>query len=80
MNRIFNKKERYIYGICFLLGVILFTLSSWRNASCGYDCGLFSVNSGPVVIVGWLFSLVLIGGSLSFPLFIFIWRKCNNGK
>ena len=80
MDKIFSKKERYIYGVCFILGVILFFWSSLRNASCGYDCGLFAVNVGPAVIISWLFSLILIGGSLGLTILIFIYRKYINEK
>jgi len=80
MNRIFSKKEWCSYGICFLSGVILFIWSSWRNSACGYDCGLFAVNSGPVVIVSWLFSFVLIGASLGLMFIVFIKRKYSDGK
>ena len=36
-----------------LLGIALAAWSSWRWNDCGYDCGLFGVNSGPPAILGW---------------------------
>ena len=80
MSKMISKKEKLIYGIFFLIGVILLIWSGWRNTSCGYDCGLFNVNIGPVVIVSLLFSLILISGSVALPFIIFIFRKYVNGK
>lgn len=80
MNKAFSKKEKFIYAMCLLSGVTLLIWSSWRNSSCGYDCGLFTINAGPAVIVSLLFSLFLVGGSLGLLLVIYIFRNYINDK
>lgn len=66
-------------GAAFLIFAAIFAYAMWRNATCGYDCGILDTRmggSGPAVVVVTLLSLsAVIGSAIAFCIVAFIrWR------
>ena len=56
MNKLFSRKEKTIYSVLIVLSLIIFAWSCYRMETCGYDCGIFTVTTGPTVVVVYLLS------------------------
>ena len=80
MDKLFSKKEKLTYCSIIFISFILFIWSSYRNTSCGYDCGLFTVTTGPVVILVWLVSLLIFVLSLLIFITKYFYRKRVKSK
>ncbi|MFH1598743.1 MAG: hypothetical protein ABIH12_00550 [Pseudomonadota bacterium] len=66
-------------GAAFLLSVAVFAYAMWRNATCGYDCGILDTGmggSGPAVVIVTLLSFWgLIGSAVVFCIIALLrWR------
>jgi hypothetical protein len=46
------------------LGIIVAAWSRWRWNECGYDCGLFGIESGPASVVGWYVGVAIAAISI----------------
>jgi hypothetical protein len=75
MDKLFHRNEKIIYTVVAGLSFIFLSWSYYRNETCGYDCGLFSVSNGPTVVVVLLLSFWLFFISVSLILFKYIFRK-----
>lgn len=69
-------------GLLTLIFGVVFWYASWRNTSCGYDCGILDTQlggSGPAVVIVWLLSFwALIGSLFAFLVAIFLhWRATS---
>ncbi|MGS0683281.1 hypothetical protein ACVBIL_19265 [Shewanella sp. 125m-7] len=80
MEKLFTRKEKIIYSMTIGLSALFIILSSYRSATCGYDCGLFSVASGPTVIVVGVLSLWVFGISASIFLLKYLFRRFGKGE
>jgi hypothetical protein len=73
---------RLASGLFTLIFGAIFWYATWRNTSCGYDCGIFNTQlggSGPAVVIVWLLSFwALIGSLLAFLVALFLhWRAAR---
>jgi di/tricarboxylate transporter len=60
MDKLFSRNEKVIYTATAGLSFVFLLWSYYRNETCGYDCGLFSVSTGPTVVVVLISSLFLL--------------------
>ena len=59
---------RLASGLLTLLFGAVFWYATWRNTSCGYDCGILDSElggSGPAVVTVWLLSFWALIGSFT---------------
>jgi hypothetical protein len=80
MDKLFTRNEKWIYSLAIGLSALFVVWSSYRNVSCGYDCGLFSVSSGPTVVVVWIVSLWALGISTSVCLLKYLFRRFGKSE
>ena len=70
------KLVKTVVAVDILLGLLLAAWSAWRFVDCGYDCGLFEVQSGPAAVVGLYLGLAF--ALLSAVLYLVIHLKSSN--
>ena len=80
MEKLFTRKEKIIYTVLIGLSTILFFWSVYRNATCGYDCGMFSVSTGPTVVVVWVLSLWVFGITATIFLLKYLYRRFGKSE
>ncbi len=80
MDKLFSRKEKVFYSILIGLSLVIFVWSMYRMETCGYDCGLFTVLTGPTVVVVYLLSFwtLVITSGVFFLKFLF--RKFGKNK
>jgi len=77
------KHLNKILILIFVLSLILWLFSGYRNTSCGYDCGIIpdvKGGSGMVVIVASILSLFFLGLSFFGIVFLQISKSLKNKK
>ena len=47
----------YIFLAVLLASIAVAARSKWVWATCGYDCGIFTISQGPISVVGWYLGL-----------------------
>ena len=80
MDKLFTRKEKIIYSLIIGVSALFILWSSYRNATCGYDCGLFSVSTGPTVVVVWVLSLWVFGISACIFLLKYLFRRFGKSE
>jgi hypothetical protein len=60
-----------------LLGISISAWSKWIEKTYGYDCGLFSVTTGPAAIVGWYLGILVSIIAICMLLFFYLIKKTN---
>lgn len=80
MDKLFSKKEKKFYTLVCGLSFVFLVWSGYRNTTCGYDCGLFTVTSGPVVVVVSILSFWCFVISTGIFIFKYIDRRFGRSK
>ena len=80
MEKLFNQKEKRFYSPLIGFSLTLFSWALYRNETCGYDCGLFTVSSGPTVVVIYILSFWTLVITTGVFLFKFLVRKFGKNK
>jgi|GEM_PF-3506659 len=75
MGKLFSRNEKVIYTATAGLSFVFLLWSYYRNETCGYDCGLFSVSTGPTVVVVLILSFWLLVIIFSLFLLKYIFRR-----
>jgi type III secretory pathway component EscU len=80
MDKLFSRKEKVFYSVVFGLSLMIFASAMYRMETCGYDCGLFAISSGPTVVVVYLLSFWTSIIILGVFLLKFLIRKFGKNK
>ncbi len=80
MDKLFSRKEKLLYSVLIGLSSVIFVWAMYRMETCGYDCGLYSVSSGPTVVVVYLLSFLILVISFGVFLLKFLFRKFGENK
>lgn len=75
MDKLFNLKEKRFYFTFISFSLVIFFWSLYRNETCGYDFGLFTVSTGPTVFIAYMLSFWTLAVTVSVLLLQFIVRK-----
>lgn len=75
MDKLFSLKEKRFYFTFISFSLVIFFWSLYRNETCGYDCGLFTVSTVPTVVIAYMLSFWALAVTVSVLLLQFIVRK-----